>query len=151
MKIKIIIYLFLFSSIAFAQMHTRMKEHNRLEELEKIKLIEELNLNEETSARFVARLNENKNKMHEIQERKIRIIGELEKNFQSNEQKDSKYFIEKNNVLLDLENELRNNREKFLRSLSDILTPEQISKVMVFEVKFREQIKSAIIKREKRN
>lgn len=148
---KTFIYLIFMASILFAQNHPRMKERNKIEELEKIKLIEELNLDEETSARFVARLNENRNTMREIQEKKMKLIFELEKVFREKEEKDSKYFVEKNKQILDLDNELRSNKEKFLKSLNDLLTPEQIAKVLVFEVKFREEIKSAILKRGKRD
>lgn len=148
---KTFIYLIFMASILLAQDHPRMKERNKIEELEKIKLIEELNLDEETSARFVARLNENRNAMREIQEKKMKLIFELEKVFREKEEKDSKYFVEKNKQILDLDNELRSNKEKFLKSLNDLLTPEQIAKVLVFEVKFREEIKSAILKRGKRD
>lgn len=146
-----IIYLILMTSFLFAQNHPRMKERNKLEELEKIKLIEELNLDEESSARFVSRLNENRRLMHEIQEKKMKIIFELEKVFIDNEEKDPKYFSERNNQIIELDNEFRSTREKFVKSLNDILTPEQVAKVLVFEVKFREEIKSAILKKGKRN
>jgi len=127
-----------------------MKDRNRLEELEKVKLIEELNLNEETSARFVARLSENRQNQKKIQRTKMKLVSEIQKSLESDEKKDNKFYEAKINSLLELESQMHKQREDFLNSLKDILTPEQILKTMIFEVKFREEVKDALIRREKR-
>jgi len=150
MKTKILLFVFILSSFSFAQMHPRMKDRNRLEELEKVKLIEELNLNEETSARFVARLSENRQNQKKIQRTKMKLVSEIQKSLESDEKKDNKFYEAKINSLLELESQMHKQREDFLNSLKDILTPEQILKTMIFEVKFREEVKDALIRREKR-
>ena len=150
MKTKILLFVFILSSFSFAQMHPRMKDRNRIEELEKIKLIEELNLNEETSARFVARLSENRKSQKQFQQKKMELISEIQNSLDNDEKKDAKFFELKINSLMELERQMFKQREDFIKSVNDILTPEQILKKMIFEVKFREEVKDALIRREKR-
>ncbi|GAB4143960.1 MAG: hypothetical protein Fur0015_12140 [Ignavibacteriales bacterium] len=150
MKIKLLVLIFMFSTFAFGQMHQKMKDGNRLERLEKIKLIEELNLNEETSARLVSRLSENRQKQKEFMKKKMKLISEIENDISTDEKKDNKFYESRINSLIEIEREMHNQREDFIKSLSDILTPEQILKTMIFEVKFREEVKDALIRKERR-
>jgi predicted patatin/cPLA2 family phospholipase len=48
------------------------------------------------------------------------------------------------NQYQDLENKILKRKQDFYNSLSDILSYKQIAKVLVFERKFREEIRSAL-------
>jgi len=80
----------------------------------------------------------------------MKPVSENQKLPESEEKKDNKIYEAKINSLLELESQMHKQREDFLNSLKDILTPEQILKTMIFEVKFREEVKDALIRREKR-
>ena len=80
----------------------------------------------------------------------MKLVSEIQKSLESDEKKDNKFYEAKINSLLELESQMHKQREDFLNSLKDILTPEQILKTMIFEVKFREEVKDALIRREKR-
>ncbi len=47
---------------------------------------------------------------------------------------------------LNLESKIVQNRAEFINSLSDILTNQQICKLLIFEKKFREEIREVLFK-----
>jgi hypothetical protein len=130
-----------------------LKNKNKLEQLEKVKLIEALDLNEESSLRFFARRGDFKKEMEKLEERNDEVILELENTFNS----DDKNIENKQSLLLNefLKNkqEVEIKRQEFLSSLNDILSKEQICKYVVFEKKFRDEIRSIIMdnKKHKKN
>lgn len=150
MKIKLLIIFLILSTFIQAQMHQRMKESSRLERLEKLKLIEELNLDEETSAKLVSRLSENRKKQRALIDKKMKLIADIEKKIGDDNKKDNKFYEGSIKSLLEIEKDLQTQREEFIQSLNDILTPEQILKTMIFEVKFREEVKEALMKKNRR-
>ncbi|NOX65243.1 MAG: hypothetical protein GXO85_05445 [Chlorobi bacterium] len=120
----------------------------RISELEKIKLIEVLQMDEETTLKFFSRRN-----MHQLNQKKIMgkrdsLLKQLDKRIIDGDKKiDYKKEIYK---ILDIEKELSNEREKFFKSLDDILSYEQMAKLLVFEKKFRSEIRKQLIKHGKR-
>ena len=148
----IIFTLIVLTSIAYPQQmkERKMKNMEKLEQLEKIKLIESLDMDEDTSVRFFARRNESKREIQELEKKTDDIIFELEKSFNS----EDKYQDEKQKQLI---SEMLKNREaiemrrnQFINSLDDILSTEQIAKLIVFEKKFREEIRNVIFDRKPR-
>ena len=148
----IIFTLIVLTSIAYPQQmkERKMKNMEKLEQLEKIKLIESLDMDEDTSVRFFARRNESKREIQELEKKTDDIIFELEKSFNS----EDKYQDEKQKLLI---SEMLKNREaiemrrnQFINSLDDILSTEQIAKLIVFEKKFREEIRNVIFDRKPR-
>mgnify|MGYP003460336691 FL=1 len=148
----IIFTLIVLTSIAYPQQmkERKMKNMEKLEQLEKIKLIESLDMDEDTSVRFFARRNESKREIQELEKKTDDIIFELEKSFNS----EDKYKDEKQKQLI---SEMLKNREaiemrrnQFINSLDDILSTEQIAKLIVFEKKFREEIRNVIFDRKPR-
>ena len=148
----IIFTLIVLTSIAYPQQmkERKMKNMEKLEQLEKIKLIESLDMDEDTSIRFFARRNESKREIQELEKKTDDIIFELEKSFNS----EDKYQDEKQKQLI---SEMLKNREaiemrrnQFINSLDDILSTEQIAKLIVFEKKFREEIRNVIFDRKPR-
>ncbi len=148
---KIFLLFILFSillSTSYSQERMRQGKDQRplqrIEQWERIKLIDVLNLNEDTAIRFFARRNENQQKMKEILDQRDNAIGELEDEIRSGNQNDASYK-DKINALLSLENNISKARENFLRSLNDLLSPIQIAKMVVFESRFRREVRETLM------
>ncbi len=142
-----ILALVILSSISYPQkMRDRMKQNRgKLEQLEKIKLIEALNLNEDTAIRFFARRNDFKNEINILEDNSDEILVELEKTFKStdkNQEQKQKQLITK---FLNIRESIELNRKKFFESLSDILSMDKIARLMVFEKKFRDEIRNVLL------
>jgi len=143
----IIIVIFIPSLNAQNKMRIHKNQMNKFEQLEKIKLIEVLDLDEETTLRFFSRLNEHRNKMNEFKLEADKIIDKLRIMINSKNKKGelSKYI----NSYLALGKKVTETKNEFTESLSDILTENQIAKFLVFEMKFREDIKGMLFKMRK--
>lgn len=152
---KIFLLLFLFSillSTLFSQERMRQGKDQRplqrIEQWEKIKLIDVLNLNEDTAIRFFTRRHENQKKMKEILDQRDDAIKSIEDEIKNGNQNDAAYK-DKVNALLSLENNIRKERENFIRSLSDLLSPMQIAKLVVFEHRFRKEVRETLMRKGK--
>lgn len=147
MFLPVIIIFILFSS-GYSQQRMRQGQDQRplqrIEQWERLKLIDVLSLNEETAIRFFARRHENQKKMKEILDQRDDAIRELEEYIHSGNQNDAT-FKDKLNALLSLENNISKERENFLRSLSDLLSPMQIAKLVVFESRFRKEVRESLM------
>lgn len=139
--------LFILTAVSYPQkMRDKiLKNKDKLEQLEKIKLIESLDLNEETSIRLFSRRNDLKKEIEKLENRNEEIISDLEKSFNE----DDKNLEAKQTQLLSefLKNkqEIETRKQQFLTSLNDILSKEQICKYVVFEKKFRDEIRSVLM------
>lgn len=151
-------YLFLIMSVFLSQNilgqnfgrgnHFGFEKQNRIKELEKLKLIETLNMDEETSIRFFARRNEHMRNQRELNEKKENLLRSMENIFDDQSDDEKKELIKtKIKEILDLENEMASERATFLNSLAEILTAEQIAKMLAFELKFRDEIRNLLIQR----
>jgi hypothetical protein len=116
----------------------------KIEALEKAKLIDELNMSEELSVRFFAKRNDH-------MERMKKYDNELE-NTEDNLQK-ALDEGKNDQALKKLINDYRSTQEKivkekiqFLNSLSSILSTKQMAKYIVFENKFREEVRNIIMR-----
>ncbi len=118
----------------------------KIEQMERMKLIELLDLDEETSLRFFARRNEHLKKVKSIFYEKENLILDLKKNIEGKEENDS-YYKEQINKLLEFENRMVKEKENYYKSLLDILTPQQIAKLTVFEFMFRRELTHTVIKK----
>lgn len=151
-KLTLLFLFFLFSiSIAYGQRFENPPRGPRplekIEQWEKAKLIEVLKMNEENSVRFFARRNEHQNKMREILDKRDQFMKELTKELQDGTKQNDNVYRDKLNNLLNYDSRLTKERETFLRSLNDILTPEQILKLSVFELNFRREIREKLLER----
>lgn len=154
MKKLFTILLFLSANIMFAQMEPpegrppeppdRRDFGRRFEELENIKLLEILDLDEDMAIKFFARRNKSRDTVHEIMKEKDELLKKIESSLKNNETSNYKKLYQS---LLDNEVKMHKERRRFLTSLDDILTTEQIVKVMLFEHKFREDVKDLLIER----
>lgn len=144
----VLFVLFLLTQIISAQEHLPKGrwglEGGRISELEKIKLIEELQLDEETTLRFFSRRNLHQETQKKIDSKRDSMLFILN---QEIEEDDTKKDYQKDiDEILSIDNELLDERIKFFRSLSDILSYKQIAQLMVFEKKFRSEIRKQILK-----
>lgn len=149
MKTFFVILVFLFANfLNFAQDNFPFippDPKGKLAQLEKVKLIETLKMDEETTLRFFARRTEFLDRVQQINQNSDEIINKLADSFDENNLSESEYkkLIKEINT-----NDEQMFREKinFVNSLEDLLTEEQIAKMIVFERKFKEEIRKILTK-----
>lgn len=149
----LICFLFIYSGI-YAQHKPRgdkfgFDPRNKIEQLEKLKLIETLNLDEETSIRFFTRRNKFMDAQHEYMTKRDNVLKEIEKMVtDENNKSDEKTMKAKMEEVFSIEKSMLDERIKFFNSLNDILTIEQIAKAMAFEVRFREEVRNVLMRKQ---
>jgi hypothetical protein len=125
----------------------REKDRARIERLEKIKLIEVLNLSEETIMKFFARRNEFFNTLGAKYFDVMKSTSDnLEADMKSGKKHTDQYYQQLTKKMLALEKEKTKLRESFYLSLQDILTKEQLAKLLVFARRFNEEIMNEAMK-----
>ena len=135
------------TSISYPQKmrEKRMQNRDKLERLEKIKLIEALDLNEEIAIRFFARRNDSRKEIENLEKKSDNLILELENSFKSDEKNQEAKQKQMIFELINTRESIVVRSNQFINSLSDILTTEQISKLIVFEKKFRDEIRNVLL------
>ena len=137
-----------FSIQSLSQMHDRPPQHMRdkVNQLEKIKLIEVLEMDEETTLRFFSRRNEHQVKIDELAKRTDEIITQMEVIFKAGrvytEAELKSLIVEANTI----HSEIVQTKSDFINSLDDILTTDQIAKLIIFERRFKDELKRAMFK-----
>lgn len=124
-----------------------LQNRGKLEQLEKIKLIETLDMKEDVSVRFFARRNDYKKEIESLEKKADDLIAELQSTFNASDKNIEAKQKQKIADLLSVKESIEQKKKQFINSLFDILTVEQVSKYIVFEKKFREEIKNELIKR----
>lgn len=125
----------------------------QLERLEKIRLMEVLEMSEEVSVRFFARHKELKEKQKAITEHVDSLINTMKENLEKekgNKEKSqqlTKKFIED---IQKAQEQIIRIRQNYITSLSDILTSEQIAKLLIFEIEFRQEMQNLLFKNRNR-
>ena len=137
--------LFIQSSLS-AQKHSGKwgRHEGRLKELEQVKLIETLDLDEETTLRFFSRRNEYLDEQKEIIKQREEVIDNIEKKL--NEGAETEY-LEMVDQVVNFEMKMLNLRKSFLNSLTEIFTQEEIAKFLVFQVKFKREVRDAFLRK----
>ena len=124
----------------------------KIEELEKIKLLDVLNLDEATSVKLFTRRNQDRTKIWDYEDKINNVLQNIESEVKKGNDKDVSKIQKLNEDYCNLSMDVEKEKLSFLRSLSDILNPEQIGKYIVFERKFRDEIRNLLMKeRFKRN
>ena len=133
--------------ISFAQDDIQEKgPHKKLEKLEQIKLMEALKMNEETSVRFFARQGENRRKMRDMEKQSREMLVKINKNLDDKSDKNNSELKKSIDEYLKITVQIQKERMNFINSLSDILSTEQIARLLVFEKNFRDEIRNIIFK-----
>jgi len=148
MKLTSIFFLcvFLIQSSHFAQGHSGKwgRHEGRLKELEQVKLIETLDLDEETTLRFFSRRNEYLDQQKEIIKQREEVITNIESKLSEGTETD---YLELVDQVVSFELKMLNLRKSFLNSLTDIFTQEEIAKFLVFQVKFKREVRDAFMRK----
>ncbi len=110
----------------------------KIEQLEKIKLIDALDMDEQTTLKFFVRRNEFRNKMDALNDSLDSIVDDLDSSFSKGNDTRYKELV---NKYLSVEKQISANHSQFINSLYDILTVKQVAKFIVFEKRFREEIR----------
>ncbi len=118
---------------------------DKILQLEKIKLIEILEMDEETTLKFFSRRSEFERKMDKIHKAINEELDKMEQTVNSDNVQDEelKAAIEELNLM---HQKLDENKSDFTNSLDDILSYEQIAKMILFERRFKEELRRAIFK-----
>jgi hypothetical protein len=149
MKTKLFLLLIIAISFStFAQMgqHRRRNGMSKIEELEKVKLIEALNMDEQTTLKFFARRSEHMNKMKKLVRKSDNLLDKISEENKKNSDNNSAELKKMIADYLACSGDMIKEKEHFINSLSDILSYEQISKLLVFEKRFREELKGILFR-----
>lgn len=147
------IILLLFPMLLQAQGHRRErgKASARLEQLERARLIEVLDMNEETSVKFFARRKEFVEKRRALQWKMDDLVELMETETKEGKRSENDpWFRDRVNELISTQSEMVETMRSFTASLGDLLTARQIAEFVVFERRFREEVKDILLKKGKR-
>jgi hypothetical protein len=144
----IVLTVLFFSTNLFAQKGKWQDEEMRakFEELENIKLIETLKMDEETTLRFFSRKTEHKSQQDEIQKQIRTSIENLDVILKSGRAVTTEELKSKIDEINNLEFQLEKNKMEFLNSLTDILSYEQIAELIIFEKRFRNEVRKLLMR-----
>jgi hypothetical protein len=117
----------------------------KIEELEKVKLLDVLNLDEGVAAKLITRRNQDRSRIWDIEDKINDVLDKIKSELKGKD-KDVTKIQKLNESYMNLTMDVEKEKLNFLRSLSDILTPEQVGKFIVFERKFREDIRDLLMK-----
>lgn len=120
----------------------------KFDQLENIKLLEILNLDEETSIKFFTRRNKMKNQTNKLMKEHYDVVSNIEQLL--NKEEGNKSYAKLLEKSLTLDKEISKTRGDFFESLDDILSKEQIAKVIVFEFKFKRDLRDMLLERGRR-
>lgn len=123
----------------------------KIEQLEKAKLIEALDLDEETAIRFFARRKNYREQERELFKKRDGMIKKIEDRIRNSQDIGEKESIDLLNEILAVDQKFVDDKEKFFKSLNDILSSEQILRLAVFDNKFMREIRNILIRRPRGN
>jgi len=124
------------------------RPYDRIENLRKVRLVEVLELKEDQSVRFLARMNEHDNARRNLMKERGDALDRLER-LVRNKSEDSEYmkgFAE----IAAIDDTLAMERKSFFSGLSDILTPTQQAKMLIFERRFAKELREAMREAQRR-
>lgn len=114
----------------------------RIEQLRKVRLVEILDLKEEQSVRFFARMNEHENTRRALQAEKTEVLDRIERLVRNDA--DRKEFEKLFPEAEAIDARLAELQRTFFAGLSDLLTPQQRGKLLLFERQFERELREAM-------
>ena len=121
----------------------------KIAELEKIKLIDALQMNEETTLKFFARRSEYQRKVKDLMSKANDQLDKISDYIKNNGDKNSSELNKMINDYLSYGEAIAKERTNFINSLNDILSYEQISRLLIFEKHFREELRKILFRSRK--
>lgn len=146
--------IFLLSTLMLNAQGMRLRDNGplkKIEELEKIKLIEALNMDESTTLKFFARRTKFRDEQTQLFQEANKILNQMEETAKKTNDKNDPEIKKQIEQYFNVENKILQNRESFIYSLNDILASQQIAEYLVFEKKFRDEIRNVLFKERMRN
>ncbi|MEJ2614247.1 MAG: hypothetical protein P8Z35_04770 [Ignavibacteriaceae bacterium] len=144
----LIISVALLQGMGFPQGREHHKEiREKIEQLEKIKIIETLKMDEQTTLKFFARRTEFKDKLKDLMYKENKLLDKIDDFIKSSQEKNNSKYQGLIEQYFDLDQKIFDARKSFITSLSDILSQEQIAKLLVFQRQFREEVREILFKR----
>lgn len=131
------------TSILFPQVHGKMKAVQKMEELKKLKLMEILDMSEEVSLKFFTRRAEHIKKMDELNNLSRQKIVSIDSLIKSKNDQELRKAIDEYLQIID--NQFKE-RQNFLKSATEILSIEQLGKLVVFEDRFKHEISGLLFR-----
>ncbi len=116
----------------------------RIEEIRRFKLIDYLDLEEEQAVRFVTREKNFRKEEKRREEERNKILMQLKNAVEESASEDELNSLINQYAVLG--KEMAEARLAYFRSLGDLLTVEQQAKYLLFERKFKDEIRSIIRK-----
>ncbi len=114
----------------------------RLNEIRRIKLIEFLNLKEEQSVRYFTREKDFRAAERDLFSRRKALIDQLDGMVKDDAGEPD--IQKKMEEIADVDQKILSSRWDFTKKCADILTPQQVGKLVVFEQRFQEEVRKAM-------
>lgn len=124
------------------------RPYDRIENLRKVRLVEILDLKEDQSVRFLARLNEHDKARRDMMKERGDALDRLERLIRN--KSDDSAFEKGFADVLAVDDKLTAERKSFFSGLSDILTPTQRAKMLIFERRFERELREAMREAQRR-
>ncbi len=122
----------------------RRERLRRMEILEKAKLIELLDMDENTAIKFFAVRNKNMQLQKKLTLRKEELTDSLKSALKKGEKR---LYFPLINKIITIDKKIAARRMSYFNKLRKILSEEQIAKLLVFEAKFKNEIKRMLFMR----
>jgi ElaB/YqjD/DUF883 family membrane-anchored ribosome-binding protein len=144
----VLIYVFVPVFFIYPQKHfgpdKEMRE--KMAQLERIKLIEVMEMDEETTLRFFSRRAEFQKKQEELRQEVDLTVDKLEAALKSAGMMSEAELQNMINRINELQLSMEQRRIDFINSLEDILSKDKIARYVVFEKRFKEEIKNMLLR-----
>lgn len=141
-----ILSIFILLTSAFAQRHEKMKPMQKMEELKKVKLIEILQMDEETSIKFFTRRSEHMKRMEGLNQASKEKMDQLDEMIIDRKENNDQVLKKAIDEYLQIQENVIRERQYFFKSANEILTIEQMGKLVVFEEKFRNEVSGLLFR-----
>lgn len=122
----------------------------RIEQFKKVRLMEVLQLDEQESIRFFARYGRFEDEVRKLERERNTIIDDLDSLVKQDEKPES--YQKDFDDLIVLGQKVADARARFYKGAQQVLTPQQVAKVVVFERDFGRELREMIqdVQRERR-
>jgi len=122
----------------------------RIEQFKKVRLMEVLQLDEQESIRFFARYGRFEDEVRKLERERNTIIDDLDSLVKQDEKPES--YQKDFDDLIVLGQKVADARARFYKDAQQVLTPQQVAKVVVFERDFGRELREMIqdVQRERR-
>ena len=117
----------------------RGKFMKNLENLRLLKLLEVLNLNENQNDQFISAFSKFRNASKSIQEKIETDVTDLS-DYLKDENKSDDVILKKVDEIVKMKEEIEKERKDFFENTKNILTAEQLGKMMVFQERFEREM-----------